>query len=99
MPPQDTLSAAELAQQYGWSVALLNSDPSLKALFTKAVAETWAPDKFVAELSTGSRRISWSVNTYSPASRAILPHMSRAIASSSASTSATRSCAGFSSTR
>lgn len=55
MPPQDTLSAAELAQQYGWSVALLNSDPSLKSLFTKAVAETWAPEKFVAEL----RNTSW----------------------------------------
>jgi hypothetical protein len=44
------LSEAELAARYGWSMAVLNSEPSLKNLFQRAVAETWAPDRFAAEL-------------------------------------------------
>lgn len=44
------LDMQELAQRYGWSMAMLNSDPSLKKLFESAVAGNWTPDKFVAEL-------------------------------------------------
>lgn len=39
-----------LAQEYGWSLAFLNSNPELKALFAQAVAGSWTPAKFVAEL-------------------------------------------------
>jgi hypothetical protein len=39
-----------LAQQYGFALAFMNSNPELKRLFNKAVAETWTPDKFVSQL-------------------------------------------------
>jgi hypothetical protein len=45
----------EWAEYYGWSVALINSDPSLKKLFARAQKETWPKAKFVAEL----KRTSW----------------------------------------
>lgn len=45
----------EWAEYYGWSVALINSDPSLKKLFARAQKETWNREKFVAEL----KRTSW----------------------------------------
>lgn len=44
------LSAAELASSYGWAMATLNSIPDLKRVFSRAVAETWTPAKFVAEV-------------------------------------------------
>lgn len=44
------LSEAELSQNYGFAMAVLNSDPELKALFKKAVAETWTPERFQASL-------------------------------------------------
>jgi hypothetical protein len=40
----------EWAEYYGWSVALINSDPSLKNLFTRARKGNWSKEKFVAEL-------------------------------------------------
>lgn len=39
-----------LAQNYGFALAFMNSNKELKRLFNKAVAETWAPDKFIAQL-------------------------------------------------
>lgn len=44
------LDEKELAQNYGFAMAVLNSNPELKALFKKAVAGTWTPEKFTAEL-------------------------------------------------
>lgn len=46
------LDAAELASEYGWSLALLKSDPSLWKLFQAAVSGNWATDKFVAKVKT-----------------------------------------------
>lgn len=45
-----SLSAAELAEQYGFVSSFLNSNPELKTLFQKAVAGTWSADKFQASL-------------------------------------------------
>lgn len=39
-----------LAAQYGFAMAVLNSDPELKALFQRAVAGTYTADRFTAEL-------------------------------------------------
>ena len=40
----------ELAAQYGWSLATLNSVPELRRLFKSAVDGNYTPAKFVAEL-------------------------------------------------
>lgn len=40
----------DLAARYGWALSVINSSPELKALFNRAVAGVWAPDRFVAEL-------------------------------------------------
>lgn len=40
--------ATDLAQQYGFSMALLETDPELKNLFNQAVAGTWTPERFTA---------------------------------------------------
>lgn len=46
----------EWAEYYGWSLALINSDPSLKNLFARAQKDgKWSREKFVAEL----KRTSW----------------------------------------
>lgn len=45
-----SISSGELAEQYGFASALLNSNPELKKLFQQAVAGTWTTDKFQAEL-------------------------------------------------
>lgn len=44
------LDSADLASRYGWSMTMLNSTPELKRLFSRAVAGTWTPEKFTAEL-------------------------------------------------
>ena len=44
------LKMEELAADYGWSLAFLNSKPELKRLFKEAVKKTWSPERFVAEL-------------------------------------------------
>lgn len=49
-PAAPAINEAELAQNYGFAMAVLNSDPELKGMFNKAVAETWTPDKFAAQL-------------------------------------------------
>lgn len=48
--PEAKKSSGELAEQYGFNEAFLNANPELKDLFKKAVAETWADQKFLAEL-------------------------------------------------
>ena len=45
-----TLSDAELAAQYGFAMSVLNGNGELKALFQRAVAGTYTPDRFQAEL-------------------------------------------------
>lgn len=44
------LSDDELASQYGLTSALINSSSELKALFKKAVAQSWSADLFQAHL-------------------------------------------------
>jgi hypothetical protein len=44
------LSPEDLAASYGWAFSFLNSEPSLKGIFDKAVSENWTSDKFKAEL-------------------------------------------------
>jgi hypothetical protein len=44
------LSSKELAEQYGYVDALMNSNPELKKLFQQAVSGQWTPDKFQAEV-------------------------------------------------
>lgn len=39
-----------LAQQYGFALAFMNSDPELKHLFNQAVKHTWTREHFVARL-------------------------------------------------
>lgn len=48
--PEPTLNEAELSASYGFAMAVLNSDPELKSLFRKAVAQTYTPQRFQAEL-------------------------------------------------
>lgn len=45
-----TLTAKELAEQYGFVDSLLNSSKELKDLFNKAVSGQWTSEKFQAEL-------------------------------------------------
>lgn len=44
------LSDAELAARYGFAMAVLNSNAELKALFQRAVSQTYTPERFQAEL-------------------------------------------------
>lgn len=44
------LSASELAEQYGFALSFMKSDPSLWKLFNQAVQGEWDPGKFVAKL-------------------------------------------------
>ena len=48
------LSAKELAEQYGFALAFLHSDPSLKKLFNSAVAHSWSAEHFAAKLKNTS---------------------------------------------
>ena len=64
MPKVDTINAKDLAAQYGWALSVLKSDPSLNRLFNRAVKQSWAPQRFVAEL----RSTRW-FRTHSEASR------------------------------
>ena len=45
-----SINDKDLAANYGWSMAVLNSDPELKAIFQKAVAGTWSQARFIAEV-------------------------------------------------
>lgn len=44
------INRRELAQSYGFALAFMNSNPELKQLFNQAVAQTWTPEKFVAQM-------------------------------------------------
>lgn len=61
-----------MAQQYGFALAFMNSNPELKRLFNKAVAETWTPDKFVSQL----RNTKWFKNHSASVRNAILQETS-----------------------
>lgn len=43
-------NSATLNENYGLAASFMESDPELANLFSKAVAETWSPDKFQAEV-------------------------------------------------
>lgn len=43
-------SAAGKAASYGWSIAVINSNPELKTLFAQATSQNWTPDEFVARV-------------------------------------------------
>lgn len=55
MPPRrrkkkDKLQPKKMAAQYGFALAFLKSDPEIRDLFSRAVKNTWTPDRFVAGL-------------------------------------------------
>lgn len=51
---QKKLTPEELAAEYGWSYAFLNSNPELKKLFKQTVEGGWTEGKFNAELKNTS---------------------------------------------
>lgn len=53
------LSAEELAANYGWAYGFLTTQPELKPIFEKAVAETWEANKFKAAIENTN----WWKNT------------------------------------
>ena len=61
-----------MAANFGFALAFMNSDPELKRLFNKAVAQTWAPDKFVAQL----RNTKWFKSNSAAVRNAILQESS-----------------------
>lgn len=61
-----------MAQQYGFALAFMNSNPELKRLFNQAVAQTWTPDKFVSQL----RNTKWFKNHSAAVRNAILQETS-----------------------
>jgi len=50
MPAPKGIDKEALAQQYGWSMAVLRSDKELFSVFNRMVKEGWTEPKFVAEL-------------------------------------------------
>jgi len=46
----DTINQQQLAEQFGFALAVLQSDPELNSLFTRAVAGTFDQTRFTAEL-------------------------------------------------
>lgn len=46
----DKINRRKLAQDYGFALAFMQSDPELAKLFNQAVKNTWAPEKFIAQL-------------------------------------------------
>lgn len=46
----DKLNRQEMAANYGFAMAFLQSDPELRKLFGEAVRKTWTPQMFVAQL-------------------------------------------------
>lgn len=61
-----------LAQDYGFALAFMNSNPELKRLFNQAVAQTWTPDKFISQL----RNTKWFKNHSATVRNAILQETS-----------------------
>lgn len=58
-PKTPHLSSKELASDYGWAMATLNSIPDLKKLFKRAVAKQYTPERFIAEM----RNTKWYKNS------------------------------------
>jgi len=52
--PQTVSKPIDFAAAYGVQAALVNSDPGLKTLFDKAVAEKWTPQRFSTEFQNSS---------------------------------------------
>lgn len=50
MPEKDTLSSTQLASNYGFALAFMDSDPELKSLFGQAVKGGWDATMFQAKL-------------------------------------------------
>jgi hypothetical protein len=46
----DGINQQQMAAQYGFALAFMNSDPELKALFAQAVKNTWDTSMFIAKL-------------------------------------------------
>ena len=46
----DTMNRQTMAQEYGFALAFMNSNPEIKHLFNQAVAKTWTADEFIARL-------------------------------------------------
>lgn len=46
----DKINKQQMASDYGFALAFLQSDPELAKLFNSAVKETWDPNRFVAKL-------------------------------------------------
>lgn len=59
MPPAPKIDKNVLAQDYGFALTFLNSNPELSKLFNQAVAQTWSTDKFIAEV----RGTKWFAHT------------------------------------
>lgn len=50
MPKKSLQDQEEMAQRYGWALAVLRSNPELSKLFDRAVSGTFSSQRFVAEL-------------------------------------------------
>lgn len=50
MAPTPQIDRRDLAARYGWALSVINSDPDLLRVFNQAVANTWSPERFVAEI-------------------------------------------------
>lgn len=50
MPEKDTISNQQMAADYGFALAFINSDSELKSLFRRAVKNTWDVNMFTARL-------------------------------------------------
>lgn len=57
-PGAPSIDQAQMAAHYGLALSVLNSDPDLQRVFNQAVAESWDPDRFTAEL----RNTNWYKN-------------------------------------
>lgn len=50
MAPAPKIDPRDLAARYGWALSVINSNPDLQRVFNQAVAQTWSPDRFIAEI-------------------------------------------------
>jgi hypothetical protein len=51
---QPVINPQQLAEQYGWAYSFLSSVPELNSLFKEAVANSWDPTKFQAEITASN---------------------------------------------
>lgn len=68
MPSSSGIDMEEMAANYGWSMAVLQSNPELKKAFAQAVANDWSPQRFVAAV----RNTKWYRTTSASARQAML---------------------------